>query len=89
MSTAGRATRLPAWVPRACARSDNVATLMLGVAQLVSAAPEPKAKNERRRGVAERHRGQRPWSRGGETQDQPRGTAAEAVVALCPRPGGE
>ena len=28
-----RDPRLPAWVPRACARSDNVATLMLGVAQ--------------------------------------------------------
>ena len=37
---------------------------MFGVATVVSAAPEPKAKNDRRRGVA-------TLRRGGETRDQP------------------
>ncbi len=38
---------------------------------VVSAAPEPKAKNERRRGVAERAPRPKAVVRGGETQDQP------------------
>ena len=50
---------------------------------VVSAAPEPKVKNERRRGVATRAPRPKAVVRGGETQDQPRGHRGQRPWSPC------